>query len=404
MTSRTKLLSFLVVALIASYIGWNMYHYFFLISTPVVTVEGMEPEGSYAGDYKATVKGHDAYKIARLTVKIDGKPLVDNVKIGKKTFEYPFTLPTQTLSAGKHVLDVEVENGAFNKRKASQSLSFYVDNEPLQAAFVKNEADAKVAQGRTLHLQFQTNKEVKKATVKTLSREYPCFRESHRGLIYECFVPVETEEVPNEYVTRIDIEDPAGNKASLQGKFQVVSFPFKKQSLKIDAQKMKAENEAGLSEKQFEADVEELTKKSPDAKLWHGAFITPLEINDPKQITTEYGVIRATQERGLRAHKALDIYAAPKSVIWAPQDGIIVMKNRYAHSGNTIVIDHGWGILSLFFHLDSFAPVEVGEKIKKGNPIGTLGKTGYATGYHLHWEMQVKGVAVEPLEWTKPGF
>ena len=115
-------------------------------------------------------------------------------------------------------------------------------------------------------------------------------------------------------------------------------------------------------------------------------------------------MIRATQERGLRQHKALDVYTTPKSVVWATQDGVVALKGRYAHSGNTVVIDHGYGLLSLFFHLDTFAPIEVGEKIKKGNPMGTLGKTGYATGWHLHWEMRLNNVAIEPLEWTKQGF
>ena len=98
------------------------------------------------------------------------------------------------------------------------------------------------------------------------------------------------------------------------------------------------------------------------------------------------------------------MYATQKSVIWASQDGIVVLKNLFAHSGNTVVIDHGWGVLTLLFHLDTFAPLEVGDMIKKGKPVGTLGKTGYATGYHVHWEMRVGNVAVDPLEWTKPNF
>lgn len=404
MFSYAKLFSFLLIGLIISYIGWNTYRYFFLISVPEFQVVGIEPDGSYTGDVAASIKGHDDYKVGRLTIKVDGKPLIDQVKIGKKRFEYPFTLSAKMLDEGKHLLEVELENSAYNKRKVERSLTFFVENLPLQAAFIKNEMDAKVPQGRTLHVQFQTNKEIKQAQVKTLSKTYPCFRESERALIYECFVPVDTEEVPNEYLLTIDIEDKVGNKISLQGKFQVTSFPFKKQTIKIGAEKMKMENEAGDSEKQFETDVEDLTKKSPHEKLWHGTFITPIEVKDLKQITTEYGVIRATQERGLRQHKALDLYTTPKSVVWAPQDGIIVMKHRYAHSGNTVAIDHGWGIISLFFHLDSFANIEVGEKIKKGNPIGTLGKTGYATGYHLHWEMRVNNMAIDPMEWTKAGF
>ena len=404
MSSSMKFGIILAVGLLSTYIGWNTYNYFFSISTPEVNVVGMEEGGAYTGEYKASIQGKDAYKVGRLTVKVDGKPFIDNVKISKKNFDYPFILPTKDLQEGEHLLEVEITNSAYNKRHAKTELHFKVDNQPLRAAFVKNESDAKIWQGRTLHLQFQTNKEIKEAHVKTLSKSYPCFRESDRTFTYECFVPIDVEEDPRENPLTLEIKDYVGNRLTLQGKFQVVAFPFKKQSIKIDAQKYKAEQEAGASEKQFEIDAEALTKKSPQKKLWLGLFITPLEMKDPKQITTEYGVIRATQERGLMRHKAIDLYAMPKSVVWAPQDGIVVMKARYAHSGNTVAIDHGWGIISYFFHLDTFAPVEIGEKIKKGNPVGTLGKTGYATGYHLHWEMRVGNVAIDPMEWTKPNF
>ena len=103
-------------------------------------------------------------------------------------------------------------------------------------------------------------------------------------------------------------------------------------------------------------------------------------------------------------HKGLDLANAPKSVVWAPHDGVVVHKERYAFTGNTVMIDHGWGIFSFFFHLDNFADIKVGQKIAKGNPIGTLGKTGYATGYHLHWEMRVNNVQVDPMQWTKTNF
>ena len=91
----------------------------------------------------------------------------------------------------------------------------------------------------------------------------------------------------------------------------------------------------------------------------------------------------------------------PRSVVWAPQDGIVVMKDRFAPSGNTVIVDHGLGILSLFYHLEDFADIEVGQKILQGNPLGTIGKTGFATGYHLHWEMRINNTPVDPLQWIK---
>ncbi|MBA3953814.1 M23 family metallopeptidase [Candidatus Dependentiae bacterium] len=388
----------------AAWVGCNTYAYFFSETAPTLSVAGIEPDSCYAGDVECTVTGKDAYKVATISLSLDDKPLAENFKINKKAFKHTFSIPTKTLSHGNHKLHIEAHNGTFNKAKSTKDISFCVDNLPLQAAFVKGDTDAKVFQGRTLHIQFQVNKEIKEAQVKALSKTYPCFAESAGSLIYECYIPTECDEIANEYPLTIEISDRVGNTIHLESKFQVVLFPFKKQNLKFDADKIKAENEAGLSEKHLEAEIEALTHKSPQKKLWQGVFVTPTEIKEPRQITTDFGVIRTTQERGLRQHKALDLYNTPRSVVWAPQDGIVALKNRYAHSGNTIVIDHGYGVLSLIFHLDSFANIEVGEKIKRGNPVGYLGKTGYATGYHVHWEMRVNNIAIDPMQWTKHDF
>jgi murein DD-endopeptidase MepM/ murein hydrolase activator NlpD len=103
-------------------------------------------------------------------------------------------------------------------------------------------------------------------------------------------------------------------------------------------------------------------------------------------------------------HKAVDIVNNPKSVVWASQNGRVIIKDRYLFSGNTVVIDHGLGVFTKYYHLDDFAELEVGDSIKKGEPVGKLGITGYANGYHLHWELMVDGVPVEPFEWTKHVF
>ncbi len=395
--------AFILLAL-GSYIGWNYYLYYTSESPPTIEVHGIHPDGGTAGDVKVTIKGSDSYKVGTLKVDLDGEPLIKETYIGKSSFSYPFTLSTGSLEQGSHSLTIQVTNSVAKKQTSQEQILFYVDNLPLQAAITKNETDARVYQGRTLHIEFQANKALKSATLKTLSESYPCFLQSNRGYIYECYVPVECEEVAQEYPYVIEVADYAGDTINLDGKFKVVEFPFKKQTIKVDKEKIAEENELGLPEQQLEEDIERITKQSPKKKLWQGKFILPLEIKDKQSITSDFGVIRATQERGLKQHKALDLIAMPKSVVWATQDGVVVLKDRYAHSGNTIVIDHGYGILSLFFHLDEFANIKVGDKIKKGNPVGTVGKTGYATGYHLHWELRVNNILVEPLEWTKANF
>jgi murein DD-endopeptidase MepM/ murein hydrolase activator NlpD len=178
-------------------------------------------------------------------------------------------------------------------------------------------------------------------------------------------------------------------------------FPFKTQNLHVEQKQVEKEKEIGLAQSILEEKLEKLAAQSPKEKLWKGAFCTPLEV---KRVTCEFGTIRTTQEKGRYAHKALDVVNLPKSVVWSTQDGVVVIKERYTMTGNTVVVDHGLGVLSLFCHLEDFADISLGQKIAKGNPVGTMGKTGYAQGYHLHWEMRLNNIAIDPMQWTRINF
>jgi murein DD-endopeptidase MepM/ murein hydrolase activator NlpD len=67
--------------------------------------------------------------------------------------------------------------------------------------------------------------------------------------------------------------------------------------------------------------------------------------------------------------------------------------------GNAVILDHGWGVYSGYYHLSEVVVAE-GQLVAQGEMIGRLGNTGLSTGAHLHWEMRVGGVLVDPLEWT----
>ena len=64
-------------------------------------------------------------------------------------------------------------------------------------------------------------------------------------------------------------------------------------------------------------------------------------------MTCDFGTIRISQEKGKYTHRAVDLTNQPKSVVWAAQSGIVKIKDRYAMTGNTVVIDHGWGIITI---------------------------------------------------------
>ena len=390
-----RYLSKLCVLVVVSWIGWNVYAYFFDYTFPQVTVSGIAENCYYCSDIQCTIQSD---KSGEASLWLDGQSLTNRFKVKACKDAQILTLPTKTLTNGKHMLRVDFIDNTFKGNKTAIEREFYVDNMPLQAVFVKTGSPYKVFQGRTLHVQFQVNKEVKHAFLTALSQRYECFPEAKNSKIYECFIPIECEEQPSEYLLSVDIEDKVGNTLHLDNKFQIVMYPFKKEALTVTSHKVQEEKALGRDGKELEVELEALAHLSPREKLWRGPFCAPIEI---QKVTCDFGTIRTTQHKGRYAHKAVDVINLPRSVVWAPQDGIVVLKDRFAPSGNTVVVDHGLGVLSLFYHLDGFADIEVGQKVSQGNPLGTIGKTGFATGYHLHWEMRIHNIPVDPLQWIK---
>ena len=378
--------------------GWQVYTYFLDVSTPILVINGVKEGGYYSGDVQCFVAND---KSGELSIWFDEKPLATKFKLNAHQKEHSFVIPTKTLSNGFHHFKAEFSDNTFHRNKAVIEHDLHVDNILLQAVLVKSGTPQKVFQGRTLHIQFQVNKKIKEAKVHALANIFDCFPESKNSSVYECFVPIACEEQPSEYLFSIDLADHVGNTLHLDNKFQVVFYPFKHQTIHVTKEKIEEEKEFGRDNKEFEQEILNIVKNSLGEKLWRGAFCTPIDV---ERVTCEFGTIRTTQHKGRYAHKALDIINAPKSVVWAPQDGIVVLKDRFASSGNTVVIDHGCGIISMFFHLDDFADIEIGQKLAQGNPIGNIGKTGYVTGYHLHWEMRVNNIPVDPMQWTKTMF
>jgi hypothetical protein len=387
-----------VIIAVVGIVGNYGYYYFFDDAAPTISLTGLENNQHCAGDVPCSVACN---KSGDISVWLDGQLLLNKFSINTGNHNYAFTIPTQNMTRGEHLLHAEFTEKTFAKKSTALDRSFNVDNTPLQAAFVRPDTDYKVFQGRTFHIQFQVNKPLKEAKINTLSSTYNCFPESNNSLIYESFIPISCDQQPNEYLVGIEITDFVGNTLHLDNKLQIVVFPFKTQAIQIGKEKVQEEKKLGLSIADRERIIAELSEKSCPKKLWTGSFCTPVDIT---KVTCDFGTIRTTQEKGRYKHCALDVLSAPKSVIWSTQDGVVVLKERFEDAGNTIIVDHGHGLLSLFYHLDDFANIEVGQKIAQGNPIGFLGKTGYATGYHLHWEMRMNNTAIDPMQWTKSNF
>jgi murein DD-endopeptidase MepM/ murein hydrolase activator NlpD len=128
-------------------------------------------------------------------------------------------------------------------------------------------------------------------------------------------------------------------------------------------------------------------------RYWNKPFIYPLD----SKITSDFGTARMFNNSLKSFHSGTDFRAKVGTPIYATNDGVIVIaKNRY-YAGNSVVIDHGEGIYSCYYHLSTLH-VKLGEKVKQGDKLGLSGATGRVSGPHLHYAMMVQGIQVNPLQ------
>ncbi len=145
-------------------------------------------------------------------------------------------------------------------------------------------------------------------------------------------------------------------------------------------------------------------------KMWEDTFAIPsplpvdycLETNDCW--TSRFGNRRSYNGSAYnRFHTGLDIVGGSGTDIYAPAPGVVVFAGPLTVRGNATVIDHGWGVYSAYMH-QSEIMVEVGDRVETGQLIGIVGGTGRVEGPHLHWEIWVGGVQVDPVDWLSEQF
>lgn len=112
--------------------------------------------------------------------------------------------------------------------------------------------------------------------------------------------------------------------------------------------------------------------------------------------SSPFGLKRFFNKQARNPHSGIDIAASEGSPIIAPADGVVRASGHYFFNGKTVLIDHGQGLVSMFCHMSSIN-VQLGQRIKRGQRVGSVGQTGRATGPHLHWSVSLNNARVNPL-------
>ncbi len=138
--------------------------------------------------------------------------------------------------------------------------------------------------------------------------------------------------------------------------------------------------------------MENLWEAPPSAPLWNGPFLRPIS----GKVMGPFGPRSVINNQPRAPHSGVDLKAKKGTPVRATNNGRVALTCDYFFSGRSVVIDHGGGIQSMYFHLERIL-VQQDEMVTKGHIIGLVGSTGRAAGPHLHWGIRVNGARVDPL-------
>jgi len=210
----------------------------------------------------------------------------------------------------------------------------------------------------------------------------------------EALLGVDLEKAPGDYELSVSATTENGEHAECTATLGVRAGKFATESLTVQKQFVEPNEQQAQRAVAEQEKLRQIFDHITPEKLWHGSFRLPLTRGVRG---TNFGKRRILNGQPRSPHTGADFPAPTGTPIHATQSGRVVLAEELYFSGNTVIIDHGLGIYSLYGHL-SATDVAVGDAVQAGAAIGKVGATGRVTGPHLHWGMTVNKARINPVQ------
>ena len=229
------------------------------------------------------------------------------------------------------------------------------------------------------------------------SRTVPFWQSDTHGRIWRALLGADIEKPAGDYTFKVSVQTPAGNPVTCSASIAVKEGHFPTENLHVDNKFVEPDPEQIARIEEEGKRLREIFDRVTPERFWKGAFRLPL-----KGVTTggNFGRRRVLNGQPRAPHSGVDFPSPTGTPVHAAQRGRVALADSLYLSGNTVVLDHGLGIYTLYFHLSEIL-VKDGDVVDSGTVLGKVGATGRVTGPHLHWGLTVNKARVNALQIVK---
>lgn len=259
-------------------------------------------------------------------------------------------------------------------------------------AFKAEVSGVNVSNGRTMFIEFEKEKNIEYEKIVVGKKSYKIFNNPLDSTKMYALLPISYYQKPSTKKVKV-LYKKKDSQVTKNMFIKIKDGKYKKETIHVDKSKVHpSKKDQKRAQKEY-AEAMRVYNTVTQKSYINSRFILPME----STITSSFGKARVYNDTLKGYHSGTDFRAKTGTPIYASNDGVVALVKDRFYSGGSVVIDHGQGIYTCYFHMSKF-DVKKGQKVKKGTLIGLSGKSGRVTGPHLHFAARVGGVQVDPLQ------
>ena len=213
------------------------------------------------------------------------------------------------------------------------------------------------------------------------------------GGAYTILLAVDLETPPGPHPVEVKAQGKSGQRYHRRVQITVADGRFPLQHLTLPKAMVDLDAETLERVRREEAVLTSIWETWKGEPYWSHAFIAPLE--GMLQVSSAFGLRRIINGQSRSPHTGVDFEAAAGTPVRASNRGVVAYAGELFFSGNSVIVHHGGGLFTLYYHLQGYR-VAVGQELAKGDILGWVGATGRITGPHLHWGARLQGARFNP--------